>query len=346
LLVTAIYPMDSALFSAREGEKDLLAISGLPQFIMRKQMHTWSIVTMARAPKHQIFRWVDHHLSLGASRIYLFYDDAALAWPVEDRRVKVIICDDQHWNGSKPDSNEGRQRASCRKALRWCDSDWITFIDVDELIHGKDIGQELASVGDDVLSVLMEPYEAVYDREPKQSDAFDTRYFRRPVHWPDGRHPILWELYGTIARASTGGLWGHVRGKSFTRTDKAPGWLPIHKYKEPIDGLKVNHQINGLVLLHFDALTFVDWKEKHLRRIDGAVNFSSTAGDRRALQMQAIAEARTKGGERGLHDLYRLLNVFDDGRMERAKESGLVIEVDREISTQGVQRGRTGLDVA
>lgn len=296
---------------------------------------TWAVVTMARAPQVYIERFIAHHLALGASRIYLFFDDPEMAWPVKDSRVKIVVCDGTFWGGNRPDAAEDRQRAVCRRALRWCACDWIAFVDSDELIHsdaadGDAVGRRLAAIGDDVLSVHMATFEATYDREPKQGDAYDTRFFKQPVSWPGGRHPILWELFGTLARGSRGGLWGHDRGKSFTRVKLADGWLPIHQYSAPIGQTRINERIDGLVLLHFDALTFADWKEKNLRRLDGQVNFVSVTGDpRRNIQFAAIAEARAKGGEKALHELYRTMNVLDEDRMAKAITAGLVVEIDR-----------------
>lgn len=300
-------------------------------------MDTWAVVTLARAPRPYIDRFIAHHLELGANRIYLFFDDPQMAWPIRDSRVKAVVCDGDFWKDKRPDSVEARQRAVCRLTLRWCKCDWIAFIDSDELIHGDAVGSALARMPADVLSVHMPPFEAVYDREPGPDDAYGTRFFKQPVSWPEGRHPILWELFGTLARGSRGGLWGHDRGKSFTRVKLADGWLPIHGYKTPIGETRINVRIDGLVLLHFDALTYADWKEKCLRRIDGEVSFVTVTGDpRRAIQLAAIAEARATGGEQALHTLYCRMNVLDDDRLHKAIAAGLVVEIERGAPRQSL----------
>lgn len=292
-------------------------------------MSTWAVVSTVRAPQHHVERFVKHYLEAGAQRIYLFFDDPAFASEVGDKRVKPIIGDESYWGSARPNSIEDRQRLNGRRALRWSDSEWLFHCDVDELVHHSEgISAVLGSAPDNVASILAPPFEAVYDREPSQQTAFDTRFFKRIMKVERGYDPIVWECYNSLARLTTGGFWGHIRGKSFIRKSLCPDFVPIHKFDTPLEGSIINHEVDGLKLLHFDALTFVDWKEKTLRRLDGAV-LAKEMGGRREQQLEVVRNARAKWGEWGLHDLYRRMTVFEGDLMRRAVEAGFVVEVER-----------------
>lgn len=292
-------------------------------------MGNWAAVATVRAPQHHIERFVKHYLDAGARRIYLFFDDPAMAPDIKDRAVKTVVCDASYWGEKRPQSIEERQRANGRRALRWSDSEWLLHCDVDEFAHYPgSIADMLGSVPENVASILAPPFEAVYDREPSQKDAFDTRFFKRIMKVERGYHPAVWECFGGLTRLTTGGFWGHIRGKSFIRKALCPEFVPIHKFDTAAEGTIINYDVEGLKLLHFDTLTFVDWKEKSLRRLDGAV-MAKEMGGRREQQLEVIRAAREKWGEWGLHDLYRRMAVFDGDLMRRAVEAGFVVEVER-----------------
>jgi len=291
-------------------------------------MATWAVVTTVRAPEHHVKRFIKHYLDAGARRIYIFFDDPDFAFPQNDDRLKQVVCDGEYWKNGRPGSIEDRQRFNARRALKWSDSDWLFHCDADELVTGHGpISAALATVPGNVASVLVPPYEAVYVHEPSQQDAFDTRYFKRPMKVETGYHPIVWECFGPLSRMTTGGFWGHLRGKSFYRKAFCD-FIPIHRFEESINGHLVSYEVPGMKLLHFDTLTFIDWKEKSLRRLDGAV-LAKEMGGRREQQIEAVRNARDKWGEWGLHDLYRRMAVFDGDLMRKAIEAGFVVEVDR-----------------
>ncbi|WP_447529194.1 glycosyltransferase family 2 protein [Vreelandella sp. TE19] len=294
---------------------------------------SWSVVCTARAPQDIINKVVEHHLELGASRIFLFFDDPTMAYPYKDQRVKNTICDDDYWKGKRPEGVDDRQRVNLTRSHRWTWTDWTTHIDMDELIHitrGMDVASELAAVPEDVDSVLMPPLEAVYlNEEPGADNAFDTVYFKKALKGINRKsHPLIIDLYGELGKTTKHGLFGHTEGKSFSRVATLKSRPPIHGPKVAEPGRRINHKIEGLCLLHFDAMTFEDFKRKQIRRIEGSA-YCRILGGHRDKQMEILSKAYQEQGEEGLKDIYRNMIVFDNERMEKAMNGDFVVKLNR-----------------
>lgn len=292
-------------------------------------MATWCVTSMVRASQMYLERFVNHYVALGADRIYLFHDDPNFASIVEHRKVKNVICDDDYWRGKRPDDSRTRQRSNATKAFRWTDADWILHCDHDEFIHtDRPISEVLGTVGDNVMSVLAPPIEAVYDAEPTVESCYDTPWFKRPMPAKDGIHPVLLRCFGDAAYLTDQGLTGHLQGKSFTRRSLYAGRIPVHSHGIVPEGLVGNLTFPGLAVMHFDCLTFADWREKNLRRISKQIT-SDRVPKLRVRQWDAIAEARDKGGDQALHKIYLRLNVLSAETIIMAQKEGFIQFVEQ-----------------
>ena len=308
-------------------------------------MATWCVTSMVRASQKQLERFVKHYVGLGADRIYLFHDDPSFASIVEHRKVKNIVCDDGYWQGRRADDARTRQRTNATKAFKWTDADWILHCDHDELIlANQPVAEILDALDDNVMSVMAPPMEAIYDAEPTAENCYDTPWFKRPMpgsHYdtPWFRrpmqdkgdiHPVLLKCLGEAAYLTERGFTGHLEGKSFTRRSLYAGRIPIHRHEVVPEGLVANVTPPGLALMHFDCLTFADWREKNLRRISKQI-VSERVPKLRALQWNAIAEAQAQGGDEALHQLYLRLNVLDAKRIIMAQKDGFIQFVERHL---------------
>lgn len=322
-------------------------------------MATWCVTSMVRASQKQLERFVKHYVGLGADRIYLFHDDPSFASIVEHRKVKNIVCDDGYWKGNRPDDARARQRANATKAFKWTDADWILHCDHDELIlANQPVAEMLDALDDNVMSVMAPPMEAIYDAEPTAENCYDTPWFKLPMRisrhdmpWLkrllsssrygtswfrrliEGKgniHPVLLGCFGEAAYLTKRGFTGHLEGKSFTRRSLYAGRIPIHRHEVVPEGLVANVTLPGLALMHFDCLTFADWREKNLRRISKQI-VSDRVPKLRALQWNAITEAQARGGDEALHQLYLRLNVLDAETISMAQRDGFIQFVERRL---------------
>jgi len=233
----------------------------------------WAVAATVRAPEAHVNLFLSHYLSLGAERIFIYFDD-----PLEQGfdhalgvgRVAPCTCDSQYWRErriARPDHLNGRQAINVAHAARLNTSEWLLHIDCDELVVStRSIDEILAKHHDDrIFSLRLEPLEAVYTTAP--TVPFSTTYFRRALPPNPDSEALLAQIYGDLAPLCHFGLFGHRAGKSFVRMGRAVeswnchGAVPLDKQltagvKEP-----------RIELLHFDAMEFKYWREKFLRRI-------------------------------------------------------------------------------
>jgi len=257
----------------------------------------------------------------------VFFDhdvpDGIASWPCTER-VRCTVCDESYWRrltGKRPDDVLLRQAANFRYVFGLTRAEWLLTDDLDERIFAReDIGQLLARLGDDVFSVTAPSLEAIYEFEPTIEIAFWTRWFK--VQQKNGANAdLIDEMFGDLAPLSRNGLFGHVSGKSFVRTRYAAADFDCHG-ATPVDAsLQTKVMIPGLELLHFDALTFVDWKDKWISRI---VENQRPGMEKRRLQFERIRSAYERQDESALFHLYRTMCILDPAALQRAIEAGMV----------------------
>ena len=90
-----------------------------------------------------------------------------------------------------------------------------------------------------------------------------------------------------------------------------------------IAGFQMRHHDPRLVLRHYDMQSLPQWKDKHLRRIEGKVNVPQ-AGKFRERQQQLITDALTRGGEKELKKLYQRMAVLPPKTLAEGVATGAV----------------------
>jgi Glycosyl transferase family 2 len=183
-------------------------------------MVSWGLVATVKAPEPQVLAFVAHHLSLGAARLWLYFDDPddpAIPSLRAVPSVTVTPCTADYWakRGGRDDRHQNRQARNARDAQRACTLDWLGHIDVDEFLHApRPVADILAEVPPDVPTVLMEPFEAMHD-PALPDDIFTARHFRGPLRRAHkALHPAI---FGSVARYLPKGSLAHAIGKSFGR---------------------------------------------------------------------------------------------------------------------------------
>ncbi len=226
-------------------------------------MPSWGLVTTVKAPEEQVLAFIAHHLSLGASRLWIFFDDPAD--PAYARvaclpRVTATRCTDLYWalRGGRHERHQNRQARNARDTQRACKLDWLGHIDVDEFLHApRPVTEILAEVSPKVPNLLMEPFEAMHD-PALPDDIFTARQFRGPL---SRQHRALQPaIFGALASVIPKGNLGHTIGKSFCRPAVKGLSLRLHMVhlnKEPLP--TAFHP--DLRVLHFHAHDPVRWRK-------------------------------------------------------------------------------------
>ena len=222
----------------------------------------WGLVATVRAAPEKVAAFVAHHLSLGAARIWLYFDDPAdpAAEPLSRiPQVTVTRCDDGHWERlrGRPDRHQNRQSKNARAAYKACLLPWLGHIDVDEFLWpARPVAEILGSLPPGQSTLRMEPFEAMHD-PALPDDIFTARAFRGPLK-PRFAH-LRPAVLGSYAGILPEGHLSHTNGKSFFRTG-IPGLSPrLHGAFLKGERLPGPPFDRRLPLLHFHAQDREDW---------------------------------------------------------------------------------------
>jgi Glycosyl transferase family 2 len=215
-----------------------------------------------KAPEEELLAFIAYHLALGASRIWIYFDDPddpARARISKLPKVKTTRCTDLHWalRGGRHPKLRNRQIANAVHAQRKCKLDWLCHIDADELLHApRPVAQILAEVPPEVPNVLMNAFEAIHDPD-LPDDILTARHFRGPLGptVPD----VHAAVFGTVADVVAKGNLGHTLGKSFCRVGLPRVFLGLHEVFR--DHKAVPSPFHAeLRILHFHAHDPVVWR--------------------------------------------------------------------------------------
>jgi hypothetical protein len=224
----------------------------------------WGVCATVKAPPDQVAAFAAHHLDLGASRVWLHFDDPAdpAADAMEGRaRVAVIRCDEAYWQRvakGRPDKHQVRQMRNVTRVCRRTDLDFVAHFDVDEfLVADLPVASALADLPADRLVLRVEPWEALHD--PDLAGALAARHFRRAV--PAGDDALCAALYGRYAPLLPRGMVSHTVGKCFFRSGVAGMVASIHGARIAGERVFGGAFHPGMALLHFHANDPVRWKD-------------------------------------------------------------------------------------
>lgn len=282
----------------------------------------WGLACTLKATAEQTCAFVAHHLSLGATEIWLFFDDPAD--PTADRiaripKVRVVRCDDAHWRriGERPDRHQNRQSRNMKFAYRRTKLPWLGHIDVDEyLLPVRPVGEVLAAVPADHLELRMAPWEALHDRG-LPDDIFTARAFRAALRGRD--KATLRELaFGSHAAAMAEGVLSHAVGKCFFRT-AVEGLSPrLHGAFMNGERLRGRPQNADIALLHFHAEDPARWFDRlDFRLSRGAYQYN-----------EPLANWLKQASDADRRDFYARVQSPDSEVRTRLRAAGALIEVD------------------
>jgi hypothetical protein len=261
-------------------------------------MASWGVVATVKAPEDKVLAFVAHHLSLGASRIWLYFDDPddpAHAAIARHPRVTATRCTDAYWStrGGRHDRHQNRQARNARDAYERSGTDWIGHIDVDEFLHAS---RPITGILDDIppktLLLKMEPFEAMHD-PLLPDDIYTSREFRgalRHEHWPLRR-----KVLGPYRQMIRDGMLSHSVGKVMFRTGIRRLSPRLHSVMRQGVRLPTPDWHPELTLLHFHAQDRQAWL--------AALPFRLTVG---AYQYRPLLQAHLKAATPAQIDAFYL----------------------------------------
>ncbi|NHF72782.1 glycosyltransferase family 2 protein [Paracoccus xiamenensis] len=286
---------------------------------------TWDVVVTAKDTREAIGLFISRYKRMGASRIFIHYDDPDHVHLFDDERIEITVCDADYWAGARPDGLERRQKHNATLARARSGADWIFSCDVDEhLWSEQQVSKLLDAVPEHVLSVSVPPVEAVYTAAPEsEDDIVSTPWFKVQERDAAARGTFWTEKLGDLAGLSTAGYWGHTHGKSFTRVRGTPplAEMPLHNHagRTPFAPAR----LPGLWLRHYDCRILDSWRKKHVERIDGTVRTPRMGNERRQIA-KLIQRAYAADGEAGLQPIYERMFCLDPATLQLAAEQGFI----------------------
>ena len=270
-----------------------------------------AIVTTLRAPENIIQSFVNYHLNIGIDQLFLFFDDPndpSIIKFSNHPKITTIKCTNKHWEKTGCHKNsdiETRQTHNADLALSQAKKqgiDWITHIDIDELIHTekKNIKEILSTIDQTTAYLWMQTLEAIPTKLETTNPFIEINNFKIPQK----NNTIKQEtLSSTLFHNEY--FRGHIGGKSFTRTRSDVKSLKIHR-PEPLENHTLTAQTTKeTMLLHYDCYDYKSWLEKWERRYDGSANF--TGRENRNKQFSEFKNYRKSNNKNDLLKFYKKL---------------------------------------
>ncbi len=239
----------------------------------------WGVVATVKAPVAQVLAFRDHHLALGAARLWLHFDDPddpALE-AVRHPQVRALRCDDAYWQataGRRPDRHQNRQGRNMQRVYAKAPLPWLAHLDVDEFLQPRrPVSAILAEAPEDRPMVRAAPWEALHDPEAPPGP-FAARHFRRALKGA-GFARLRDQVFGPYAALLPEGVLSHSAGKCLFRTGLARFEPRLH------GAFRAGVRVPGgdfhpdLPLLHFHAHDPAAWKDRLAFRVErGAYQFN------------------------------------------------------------------------
>lgn len=221
-------------------------------------MADWGLCATIKAPRDQVLAFVAHHLGLGASHIWLFFDDpddAGFAAVANIAGVTATRCDDAYWRSvckTRPEAHQNRQSRNMRRVYDLAALQWIGHLDVDEFLHpARAIADILDAQPWDRILLRMAPWEALH-ATALPDDVFTAGQFRAALKGPKQQVARL-KAFGTFADLLPDGALSHAAGKCFFQRGFAG--LQPRLHGAFLDGERVRGGDfdADIALLHFHA---------------------------------------------------------------------------------------------
>lgn len=272
-----------------------------------------AIVSMVRAPLHELRMFVNYHLNIGIDEVILFFDDPqdpGLHAFAKFPQVTSIACSAEYWSektGEKPsnfnikqltNANEGAKLA----AQKGCD--WVIQIDSDEIVKpSADIKITLENCNSDALRFKVmeavsewEDYDNIFKATLFKNESSETKI--RAAKLLGCSHAIFNNEY----------FRGHTASKMAVKVSSKINTHGIHGPREYDRNNTIFENTDSITLLHFDCVGFDSWNSKWGRRNDGTCKTVSMRKNRQN-QLQAYSHAK-QTGPNALSSLYRRFHII------------------------------------
>lgn len=308
--------------------------------ITPKPISNVAVAALCGEPAEVVRHFINNCLMSGFQEVRIYIDgraDPSLLQSNFTNRVIVCECDDNFWrdtNGEigRPKFLEQRQRICFEHAYHNTQEvRWIGFCDADEIfVPPKSLDESLEIVPPDIQQVLAETCEVFWDRTSDVDSRFSGNWGRVPslVAAGDPSLDSCLEKAPYIFRVlSTRGLVGHASGKCFVRTRLEGFSAGNHWHFSTRTGQRIPLAIekSDISLIHYDAISFSDWKRKHKARVEGRTILGARMDKRRA-QTEVFALC---GGEAKKRDLFWQLYGSSEDYLLALKLAGLLRKIVR-----------------
>jgi hypothetical protein len=294
------------------------------------------IATIKQSPK-QTREFINYHLNLGADQLVIFFDDPDDPTIVEydrDPRVTCVRCTESHWKellGRQPQKMADKLRSNPVMGidiLRKKGIQWGITIDGDELLFSRGkIKNILYNIDARTDLLRLIPREAVQSLNMNQDREFNSIYFKKiPVGGARRLKRIARKfIKRKIRKATRNGFFGHTQGKSFYRTSSPIDVFRSHVPKSSVRKLELEVS-EKIFLLHYDAMSYENWKHKWWRRIYGTTR-ALNIGEKRKYQEELIKEAMDTGNEKKIYKRFKQMNWWSGTELFIGKKIGIITPV-------------------
>lgn len=298
------------------------------------------VAALCREPAGIVRQFIRNCLASGFQSVRVYIDGSAD--PSFDQskfgpQVIVVECDDDFWmrtnnGGIRPIFLEQRQRICFEHAYQnTTNEQWIAFCDADEMfVPPTSFVASLDGFPSDIHQVSAETCEVFWDRPSDIDTRFSGAWGRVPSAGPADSARLencLTEASYIFRLLSTRGLVGHSAGKCRVRTGLEGFSAGNHWHFSVSNGKRrqLKTRASNISLLHFDAVSFGDWKRKHLDRAEGKTVLGARMDKRRA-QSDIVLLC---GADQKKRDLFWQLYGASDGYLSALYAAGFLRKIVR-----------------
>ncbi len=246
-------------------------------------MTKWGICATVKSTPEQVRAFAAYHLSLGATHIWLHFDDPddPAADLFNHPQITSQRCSDSYWMdyiGKRPERHQNRQGRNMHRIYKTAALPWIAHIDVDEYIlprsgNGADITAALSALPADQPMLRLAPWEALHD-PALPDDIFTATQFRAALNGQQNEAARV-RVFGKYAPLLSNGVLSHSAGKCFFRTG-------LSRFEPRLHGaFRAGVRVPGgdfapsVALLHFHAEDPPRWRNRlHFRLTKGAYQYN------------------------------------------------------------------------
>ena len=293
---------------------------------------SWSTCTTARESPYILQRFIDHHISLGASQIHIFLDRPSpdmLEWSKLQTVGTVIICDAHYYDSlnTAPDTFVQFQMYNFRRFLKaYCTTDWAIHIDCDEFVSSeRNIALLLGQLGNSADALQLLPAEPVFGPAAKGDamSSFDQAYARLALRTATPR--TLAHLYGDLGCLLKHGLAGHSAGKTFVRLGGSISRFRLHNTRAESPSRNITANESLVRLLHYDAVDIAHFIRKMNTRI---AKKEKDMGNGKELLLERYRDTTRHAEDKALLRLFRGLYSLDAEQLAALKANSSVVSLD------------------